>query len=85
MKEVVEVMEKKTTRNSTAQETNFFFLLTLERKILKRAATKEVFDAILKQLKTAFMEESFKTLNEKSLQCKESLNLKNHSLKFSFL
>ena len=50
VKEVVEVMEKKTTRNWTAEETNLFcsslldpvttFMLTLERKALKKAATK---------------------------------------------
>ena len=50
VKEVVEVIEKKATRNWTAEETNLFcsilldpvttFMLTLERKALKKAATK---------------------------------------------
>ena len=64
VKEVVEVMEKKTTRKWTVEETNLFcsllaepvtkFMLTLEQKTLKKAATKEVFDAILEKLKSAF-------------------------------
>ena len=40
-------------------------MLTLERRALKKAATKEAFEAILEELKTAFMEKPFKTLNEK--------------------
>ena len=78
-------MEKKTTGNWTAEETNVFcstladpvtkFMLTLEWKTLKKAATKEVFEVILEELKTAFMEETFKTLSKKSLKGKESLNL----------
>ena len=52
------------------------FMFTLEQKALKKAATKEAFEAILEELKTGFMEEPFKTLNEKSLKGKESLNLK---------
>ena len=83
-KEVVEIKEKK-TRKWTAEETNLFcsiladlvakFMLALEWKALKKVATKEVFEAILEELKTTFMEEPFKTLNEKSLKGKESLNL----------
>ena len=79
-------MEKKTTRNWTAEETNLFcsiladpvtkFMLILERTALKKAATKEVFEAIIEELKTAFMEEAFKTLNETSLKGKKSLNHK---------
>ena len=59
VKEVVEVMEKKTTRNWTAEQTNLFcsiladpvtkFILTFERKALKKAATKDVFEAILEE------------------------------------
>ena len=85
VKEPVEVMEKKTTRNWTAEETNLFcsiladpvtkFMVTLERKALKKAATKEVFEIILEDLKTVFMEERFKTLNENLLKGKESVNL----------
>ena len=62
-------MEKKTTRNWTAKETILFwsiladlvtkFMLTWERKAVKKAATKEVF-AILEELKTVFMEEPSK-------------------------
>ena len=44
-------------------------------KAINSATSKEVFEAILEELKTAFMEELFKSLNEKSLKCKESLNL----------
>ena len=83
VKEVVEVMEKKTTRNWTAEESKLFcsiladpgtmFMLTLERKALIKAVTKE--DAILEELKTAFMGEQFKTLKEKSLKGKKSFNL----------
>ena len=51
-------------------------MFTLEQKALQKAATKEAFEAILEELKTGFMEEPFKTLNEKSLKGKESLNLK---------
>ena len=51
-------------------------MLTLERKALKKGATKEAFEAVLEELRTAFMEEPFKALNEKSLKGKESLNLK---------
>ena len=47
-------------------------MITFERKAFNKAATK-VFEAILEEWKTAFMEESFKTLN-KSLKGKESLN-----------
>ena len=64
VKEVVEVMGKKTTRNWTVEQTSLFcsiltdpvtkFVLTLEQKTLKKAVTKEVFDAILEKLKTAF-------------------------------
>ena len=69
----------------TAEETNLFcsiladpvtkFMLILERKAVKKVTTKEVFEAITEELKTAFIEEPFKTLNEKSLKGKESLNL----------
>ena len=38
------------------------FMLTLEQKALKKAAMKEVFEAIIKKLNTAFMGEPFKTL-----------------------
>ena len=78
-------MEKKTTRNCTAEETNLFcsilvdpvtkFMLTLEQKALKKAATEEIFEAILEELETAFMEEPFKNLSKQSLKGKESLNL----------
>ena len=47
------------------------FMLIFERKALKNAATKEVFEAILEELKTDFMEETFKTLNKNSLKGKE--------------
>ena len=47
------------------------FMLILERKALKKVAAKEVFEAILEELKTDFMEELFKTLSEKSLKGKE--------------
>ena len=50
------------------------FMITFEQKAFNKAAAK-VFEAILEEWKTAFMEESFKTLNEKSLKGKESLNL----------
>ena len=46
-------------------------MLVLERKAFKKAATKKVFEAILEELKTDFMEEPFKTLNENSLKGKE--------------
>ena len=39
-------------------------MLTLEQKTLKKAATEEIFEAILEELETAFMEEPFKTLNK---------------------
>ena len=85
VKDVVEVMDKKTMRNWTAEGTDLFcsifldlvikFMLTLERKVLKKAATKEVFEAILEELKTTSMEEPFKTLKGKLLKGKESLKL----------
>ena len=50
-------------------------MLTLEQKALKKDVTKGVFEVILEELKTVFMEEPFKSLNEKSLISKESLNL----------
>ena len=50
-------------------------MLILERKAVKKVATKEVFEAITEELKTTFIEEPSKTLNEKSLKDKESLNL----------
>ena len=53
-------MEKKKTRNWTAEKTNLFcsiladpvtkFILTLERRVFKKAATKEVFEVILEEL-----------------------------------
>ena len=58
VKEVVEVMEKKAMRNWAAEETNLFcsilkdrvtkFMLTLEQRTFKKAAAKEVFEAIMK-------------------------------------
>ena len=85
VKEVVEAMDKKTMRNWTAEGTKLFcsifldlvikFMLTLERKVLKKAATKEVFEAILEELKTTSMEEPFKILKGKLLKGKESLKL----------
>ena len=74
VKEVVEVMDKKTMRNWTAEGTDLFcsifldlvikFMLTLERKVLKKAATKEVFEAILEELKTTSMEDHSKLWRE---------------------
>ena len=69
VKEVVEVMENKINRNLTADPVTKF-MLRLEQKALKEVATKEAFEAILEELTTAFMEEPFKTLNEKSLKGK---------------
>ena len=81
IKEVVEAMEKKTTRNWTAEETTLscliladpvtkFMLTSIEKT--ENAATKEVFETTLEEVKTGFMEEPFKTLNGKSLKGKES-------------
>ena len=60
LNKVAEAMEKKTTRNRTAEETNLFcsiltdpvtrFMFTLERKVSKKAPTKEIFEAILEEL-----------------------------------
>ena len=65
-------MEKKnSTRNWTLEETNLFcsilvdplinFMVTLERKALKKSSTKEVFEAILEELDKALDEEPFKS------------------------
>ena len=72
-------------RSCIAEETCMFcsiladtvnsFMLALERKAFKKAATKEVFEAILKELKITFMEEHFKFLNDKVLEGKMSFNL----------
>ena len=73
VKEVVEVKEIKSTGNQNAEQTNLFssmladpvtkFMLILERKALEKSAIKEIFGAILGELKTAFMEKHFKSLN----------------------
>ena len=64
VKEVVEVMEKKTTRKWTVEETNLFCSL------LSEPVTK-----FMLTLEQKTMEEPFKTSNEKWLKGKESLNL----------
>ena len=64
-------MEKKnSTRNWTLEETNLFcsilvdplsnFMVTLERKALKKSSTKEVFEAILEELDKLLMRSHLK-------------------------
>ena len=71
-------MEKKTTSNLTAEETNLFYSILrdpesevyarIRTKGIEKSVTKEVFEAIFKGIKNCFTEESFKTLNKKSLK-----------------
>ena len=50
-------------------------MLTSKRKAFKKAATKDIFAAVLDELKITFMEEPFKSLNDKVLKGKESINM----------
>lgn len=64
----------------TAEETNLFcetlsdsisnFILTLEKKALKKASTKEVIIEILAELLERFSEETFKSRNTHSFTSK---------------
>ena len=50
-------------------------MLTSEQKTLKKAAMKEVFEAILKKLNTAFMGEPFKNSVKSRSRIKKKKNL----------
>ena len=77
--------EKKGARNWTSIETNQFcsiladpvnrFIITLERKGLRKTSTKVVFKEALEKLKKSFQEEPFKSLNEEALKKKKSSEL----------
>ena len=76
---------EKTATSWTAEETYRFCLivvdtvnkamLTSKRWTFKKAVTKNVFEAVLDELKITFMEERFKYLNYKVLKDKESINM----------
>ena len=68
--EVVKMMHKKTARNWTAEETNVFCLILL----FKKAEKKEVIEAELEEFKITFIGELFRSLNDKALKGKESVN-----------
>ena len=73
--------EKKGARNWTSTETNQICsiltdpvtqsMITLERKALKKASTKVIFEEVLEELKTSFQEEPFKSLNGEALEKKK--------------
>ena len=74
--------EKKEGRNWTSIETNQFcsiladplnqFMITLERKELKKVSTKVVFEEVLEELKKSFQEEPLKSLNGEALKKKKT-------------
>ena len=74
--------EKKEGRNWTSIETNQFcsiladplnqFMITLERKELKKVSTKVVFEEVLEELKKIFQEEPLKSLNGEALKKKKT-------------
>ena len=74
--------EKKEGRNWTPIETNQFcsiladplnqFMITLERKELKKVSTKVVFEEVLEELKKSFQEEPLKSLNGEALKKKKT-------------
>ena len=76
--------EKKGARNRTSIETNQFcsiladpvnrFMITLERKALKKASSKVVFEEVLEELKKIFQEGPFKSLNGEALK-KEDIRI----------
>ena len=69
------------SRNWTKEETELFcevlvdpvnnFLETLEKKALKKSSTKEVFEAILDELKTEMLKEEFIIKNDKNFNGKK--------------
>ena len=94
--------EKKGARNWTLNETNKFcslladsadrFMITLERKALKKqfqkvASTKVVFQEVLEELKKRFQEERLKNLNGEALKKKKTselqLDVKNLRVKYN--
>ena len=74
--------EKKEARNWTSTEINQFcsiladplnqFMMTLEKKELKKVSTKVVFEEVLEELKKSFLEESLKSLNGEALKKKKT-------------
>ena len=74
--------EKKEGRNWTSIETDQFcsiladplnqFMITLERKELKKVSTKVVFEEVLEELKKSFQEEPLKSLNGEALKKKKT-------------
>ena len=74
--------EKKEGRNWTSIETNQLcsiladslnqFMITLERKELKKVSTKVVFEEVLEELKKSFQEEPLKSLNGEALKKKKT-------------
>ena len=74
--------EKKERRNWMSIETNQFcsiladplnqFMITLERKELKKVSTKVVFEEVLEELKKSFQEEPLKSLNGEALKKKKT-------------
>ena len=94
--EVTKVMAKTPGRNWTIAETNLFcsvlvdplnqFMISLEKKALKKSSTKEVFEEILKELKKTMDEEPFKTINEEALSNKKvkELNLDYKKLQVKY-
>ena len=87
-------MEKKnSTRNWTLEETNLFcsilvdplinFMVTLERKALKKSSTKEVFEAILEELDKALDEEPFKSSTIRREKGKLQVDVKKLQVKYN--
>ena len=74
---------KKSSRNWTKAETNLFceipvdpinhFMQTLEQKALKKASAKEVYDAIVAEMKEAMKAEPFESRNAAYLKNKGDL------------
>jgi len=73
--------EKSTSRNWTFEETNLFcsilvdpthnYLVQLEKKAIKKASTRELFQEILDELTFSFDEEPFKSVNEVALKSRK--------------
>ena len=71
------------SRNWTSEETKLFceilvdpvnnFMVTLERKALKKASTREVFESVLEELQTALEEPSFKEKKQEIFILKEKI------------
>ena len=73
---------KTATRNWTTVETNLFcsilvdpvnsFMVTLEKRALKKTSTKDIFEQILLELKKRFKVEPYKTRNKEALSSRKN-------------